>query len=351
MIYTEMSLACQAAFSGLDEAARQADLTRTTSNVPGGFAKKEIKGKNFWYHQIKQIDGTILQSYIGPDDEKTRSIIEKHRDLNFNKTQDHLIALSKSCVALGCSDVAVKHARVVRRLADVGLFATGAILVGTHAFLAYQNMLGVRWSTGYMTQDLDFAHVGNNLSLALPSNWRIDVKSAIESLEMGFLPNISGTTFKKSDEPDFDLDFLTVLTRSGDIPVNNDQLGIKLQPLKFMEFSMEDTVKSTLVSKTGPIVVNLPNPARYAIHKLIVASMRPINQQTKAKKDVIQASCLIKWYLDNDPSVLSMIIKDAWSRGPSWRNKLFTGSKKLQKDLMELFPTAENSKSKNMDFY
>ena len=337
MHYTESTLACQTAFAGLDEAARQCELARTTSNVPGGFAIKEIKGKTFWYHQVKQIDGSILQTYVGPDDEKTKSIISRHRNADAEKTQDHLNALCKSCIALGGSDVKTKHARVVKRLADTGLFATGAILVGTHAFLSYQNMLGVKWATGFMTQDLDFAHIGNNISLALPSNWKIDVKTALESLEMGFLPNINGTTFRKADEPDFDLDFLTVLTRGGEKPVMNEQLGICLQPLKFMEFSMEDTITSTLISKIGPIVVNLPNPSRYAVHKLIVSTLRPITQKTKALKDVAQSACIVKWYLDNDPDALATVIKDAHERGPSWRLKLHTGYKRLPIELQAIF--------------
>ena len=68
---------------------------------------------------------------------------------------------------------------------------------------------GVRWDAGAFTVDLDFAHAGKNISLAIATHITVDTAKAIDSLEMGFIPIMSGTTYKKPDEPDFDLDFLT----------------------------------------------------------------------------------------------------------------------------------------------
>ncbi|MFX8668696.1 GSU2403 family nucleotidyltransferase fold protein, partial [Acinetobacter baumannii] len=61
-------------------------------------------------------------------------------------------------------------------------------MIGTHAFLALGNMLGVRWSDGAATLDVDFAHAGRNISVALPASIKLDVHGALESLEMGLLP-------------------------------------------------------------------------------------------------------------------------------------------------------------------
>ncbi|MCZ7654593.1 MAG: nucleotidyltransferase domain-containing protein [Rhodocyclaceae bacterium] len=49
-------------------------------------------------------------------------------------------------------------------------------------------MLGVRWQDGAATLDVDFAHAGRNISIALPAGLKIDVHDALESLEMGLLP-------------------------------------------------------------------------------------------------------------------------------------------------------------------
>ena len=53
--------------------------------------------------------------------------------------------LARSASVLGCTPVLPRHYRVIRRLADYGFFHAGGLLIGTHAFLAYGNMLGVRW--------------------------------------------------------------------------------------------------------------------------------------------------------------------------------------------------------------
>ena len=111
----------------------------------------------------------------------------------------------------------------------------------------------MRWTSGLTTVDPDFAHTGKNLSVALPSTIAIDTRKAIDSLNMGFVPNHDQTTYKKTDEPDLDLDFLTSLHRDGDAPLHVPALNITLQPLKFMGFSMEATIPTVLLSRTGPI--------------------------------------------------------------------------------------------------
>ena len=44
-----------------------------------------------------------------------------------------------------------------------------------------------------------------------------------------------------------------------------DQDPFTLQPLKFMEYSMEATMPVVLLARTGPIVVNVPRPERIAL--------------------------------------------------------------------------------------
>jgi len=325
VLYKDLSLAAQTMFAGLDAAAKQADLARNIADAPGGFSKKKVAGREYWYYQIKAPDGALQQSYVGPNDEQTLALIQAHSDPAKESAKKHLDRLSKAAIAMGCASIPSKHARVIKRLADSGLFSAGGILVGTHAFLAYQNIFGVEWSSGAATLDLDFAHAGRNVSLALPENLTINTYSAIESLEMGFVPNHSKTSFKKSDEPDFDLDFVTSKGRDGDAPVYIERLGLTMQPLRFMELSLEDPMRATLIGKNGPIVVNLPRPERYAIHKLLVHGERPQDQRTKANKDVIQASALIDYLLEHDAVGIGSMWMDVSERGPGWRRRLEQG--------------------------
>jgi hypothetical protein len=336
-LYQDSSLATQTAFAGLDTAARQADMTRSIADVPGGFAKKRVAGRDYWYYQIKTPDGQLQQSYVGPDDAPTQALILAHADPTSKSARQHLQRLTRSALELGGAEIPAKHAKVIGRLVDSGLFSAGAILVGTHAFLAYQNVLGVTWTRGAATLDLDFAHAGRNVSLALPENLKLDTPAAIESLQMGFVPKHSKTSFKKSDEPDFDLDFLTSRGRTEDTPVHIARLGLTLQPLRFMELSLEDPMRCTLLARNGPLVVNLPRPQRYALHKLLVYGERSQNQRTKANKDVRQAASLMDYLLTHDAVELGQLWLDVNARGPGWRRRLDQGYQAMQAQ----FPTCE----------
>lgn len=338
MLYRSLSAAAQSAYAGLSLAARQADLARSVADLPGGFARKLVAGRAYWYFQYKGPEGVPLQTYIGPDSEETTSLIARHADPTARAAKEHLRALTKAAEAMGCPTVIPKHARVLRRLADHGFFRAGGVLIGTHAFLSYQNMLGVAWSGANTTLDLDFAHAGKNLSLALPASTPSDTRAAIESLEMGFVPTVGQTTYKKADEPDFDLDFVTSKGRGGDTPVYVKSLNITLQPLPFMEFSMEDTTVTALLTSQGPIVVNVPRPERFAVHKLIVQGERPLTMRTKANKDAAQAAAVMSYLFDNDPQALEEAWLDAVSRGPGWKKRLWAGAEKLAKDHPPIAP-------------
>jgi len=87
----------------------------------------------------------VLAFYIGPDDEPTLALIAEHKNPQVERARKHLGDLCEAAAALGCYSIIPKHARVLARLADHGLFRAGGVLVGTHAYLAYQNRFGVRW--------------------------------------------------------------------------------------------------------------------------------------------------------------------------------------------------------------
>ncbi|WP_165917719.1 GSU2403 family nucleotidyltransferase fold protein [Roseateles saccharophilus] len=317
-------MAAQAAYSSVLSAARMAQLNRSPADLPGGFASKQVNGRLYWYYQRKGPAG-LEQIYVGPDDKATRALIEAARNESASANQKHLRKLANAAAALGCYTVAPKHFRVLKRLADHGVFSAGALVVGTHAFLAYQNVLGVIWGDPGQTVDLDFDHAGRNLSLALAPDARVDAHSAIESLQMGFVPVNSGTRYVKPDEPDFDLDWLTSRTRTGGEPVDCPALNVTLQPLRFMELALEAPIPAALLGSTSAIVVNLPAPAAYAVGKLLVAAERTGDSRSKTKKDIAQAAALIDYFLQRDPDTFVEMVAQTRARGPAWRKALDVG--------------------------
>lgn len=333
--YKDLSVSAQNAYADLFDAAQAQHLSNSIAGLNGSFGKKRVHGHVYWYFQFRDIGGAVKQIYLGPESEKLSTLIKNHKN-HPSLGAKSLQPLAAAATALGCEPLLPKHFRVIRRLAEYGFFKRGGILVGTHAFTAMGNMLGISSAERMQTQDVDFAHAGKNISVALPANIKVETAAAIESLEMGLLPittlaGASGSTYLSPTDPAFRLDFLTSRTAESDAPVHIEGLSIALQPLKFMEFSMIATSQAAVFCNEGAVIVNIPKPDRFAIHKLIVSVERDTSATAKSNKDIRQANVLIQYYLDNRPDEIAESFQDAWARGPGWRKRIETGLNKLKK--------------------
>jgi hypothetical protein len=335
--FTELPLSGQTAYAQLLDSAVSREHLRSVADLPGSFAPKLVRGHRYWYFQYTEPSGKLRQAYVGPDNEAVRALMAQKS----HAVSPSLGPLVRSAVALGCAEVLPRHLRVIQRLAEYGFFKAGGVLVGTHAFLAYGNMLGVRWGDTSRTQDVDFAHAGKSLAIALPGNFEVNTDAAVKSLGMGLLP-ISGLTSKAGAsylnprEPEFRLDFLTTLHRGGDEPFVHPQLGVTLQPLKFMEFSLEDVQQAVLFSGDQAVVVSVPHPARYALHKLIVFGERKGAFAAKSAKDLMQAGMLLARLKETRRWDVEAAWADLVGRGKGWTGRVSRGWKALAKAFPEL---------------
>lgn len=328
MLHTPQSTAAQTVFSSISSATLM-QTVRTIASVPGSFSQKRIKNKLYWYYQTPDLTGKQMQIFIGLVTDELSALVNLHRHGDTQK--NHLKSLARQAVAVGCPHLQPTHAKIIERLADAGFFQAGGILVGTHVFMAYQNYLGIQWASSAQTLDLDFAHAGRNVSIAIPSGVQMDMGSTIDALKMGFVPVKSLITYVKSDETDLQIDFVTSQHRGGDAPVLVKALIATMQPLKFMEFSMEEPIQMTLLFQQGSILVNVPPPEKYALHKLLVHGERPQNMRVKALKDLEQAAALIEYLGERDADALSKAWLNLTSRGPGWRLRAMEGLHALQK--------------------
>lgn len=340
-IFTELSLTAQTAYAQLLEAALAADHLRSVADLKGSFAAKTSKGKTYWYYQYVEPSGKLRQVYVGPDNDAVRALREKKTSGTPPRSQEALGKLARAASALGCAEIVPRHARVLVRLSEYGFFHAGGVLIGTHAFLAFGNMLGVRWVESERTQDVDFAHAGKSLSIALPSNITINTDAAIRSLEMGFLPvstlgSEAGATRLNPREPEFRLDFLTTRHREGEKTYRHPQLGVNMQPLPFMEYSLQDVQQAVLFAGETVVLVNVPSPARFALHKLIVFGERKGAFATKSAKDLSQAGLLLSRLVELRPSDILEAWRDLIGRGPGWRSRARNGADALAQRFPEL---------------
>ena len=342
MRFDTLSLAAQTAYAELFSQTLSFEAGNALAGLVGAFHKRRLKGRDYWYFGYRDIDGKQRMAYVGPDNERVAALVVRFAEARKEKP---LVPPSRMAVAAGAMPAASKHFRIVKRLAEYGFFRAGGILIGTHAFLALGNMLGVRWHDGAATLDVDFAHAGRNISVALPASLRIDVHGALESLEMGLLPIVQfdgsvGAQYRNPKDQELRLDFVTSKGRSNK-PVLMPDLNLALEPLKFMEFSLEQTTQGVLFSNLGACVVNLPAPERYAVHKLIVYGERPVSERAKSTKDLLQAAALTSYFLVNDQAeVFNAAWRDAVGRGKGWRSRAEKGRKAMLRLTPELSDAA-----------
>lgn len=335
-LHTELPLSAQTAYAQLSDVATTFELNRSVENLHGSFSSKTVQGSRYWYFSFRDLDGQLRQLYVGPDTEQVRAAVKRAREPAV-KPDAALAPLAKAAIALGCAPALPKHVRAVRRLCDYGFFRAGGVLVGTHAFIALGNLLGVKWHAASATTDVDFAHAGRNVSVALPADVQIDVHAALTSFEQGFIPLVqlsggAGASYKLTGDPEFQVDFLTSAHRGGDGPVMVPNLNVGLQPLPFMEFSLEKVTQAVLADRNGAaVLVTVPAPERYAVHKLLVVGERSGAMRTKANKDLQQAAALFEYLLATRPDDLHEAWHDAQGRGPGWRKRALEGVIALQR--------------------
>jgi hypothetical protein len=91
--------------------------------------------------------------------------------------------------------------------------------------------------------------------------------------------------------------------------------------LSFQELPVEDTMDSVALYGSG-VLVRVPSPLKFAVHKLIVAQQRRQAQTAKKQKDLSQAQELIDIYLETDEDALLDALDDARERGRAWRSAI-----------------------------
>jgi hypothetical protein len=316
-----LSLQVQTAYAELVERLTAADAQRAMGATAGTFVRKAIKGQDYYYFQ-RADPGGIVQRYVGRRTPALDRVVRRFaegRSLAVQERADieRLCALLRAGGALTTESPSV---RVLAALADGAVFRLGGVLVGTHAFVVLGNLLGVRWdSAGLRTDDVDIA--GERvLAIAVPA-LRADVPALLESLEMGFLPlpglspREPSTSFKVRGRA-LRVDLLTPSTRREEKPVRIPRFGTAAQPLPYLDYLLEEQRAGAIIGGSG-VLVNVPDPARFALHKLLVSRVRPVSRQSKADKDLDQAAQLIRVLGEDRPGDLRLAwrgLRRGWSR-------------------------------------
>ena len=133
------------------------------------------------------------------------------------------------------------------------------------------------------------------------------------------------------------MQFVSPKVRGRRVPQTLDS-GVELEPAKFVDFLLEDTVQGVAFATSGACLVNLPDPARLAVHDLVVYGQRPISKQAKPIEPLMQAAALIEWHMDQQRVThLHKVWHTASARGAGTREGALRGCSAL----LELYPALE----------
>lgn len=207
--------------------------------------------------------------------------------------------------------------KVLDTVAHAGLFRRGAVLVGTAAYQCYPPLLGaILPSATVMTQDADFA----TADLALDGEIEGDSMLAIlQRADVSFaaLPGLDlkspPARFRNAES--FVVDLLTPQRRRSDRnPMPLKALSAGAIPLQHLDWLIAEPVTAVALHGAG-VAVALPRPARFAVHKLILAQKRGAHELAKSRKDLAQAAALIAALREAAPFALEDALDDARTMG------------------------------------
>ncbi len=328
----------QTLYAELSERLRAFEAARSFASLAGTFARKRVRDADYWYFKTSAGPEGQREYYVGPNDEATRALMRAHAAgrVDAALAEEPIERLCAMLRTGGAQTIDTPSARVIAGLASAGVFRLGGVLVGTHAYVAMGNLLGVRWTSGLRTQDIDIA-AATMLEVAVPQQ-ESDLPRALDSLNKGFLP-VPGldprdpeTSFKVRGQT-LRVDLLTPAAgRRTGRPIVIPRFRAAAHPMEFLDYLLEAPVAAPIVGG-GATLVQVPDPARFALHKLVIADRRPVSAQAKAAKDRQQAAELIE-ALHADRLGDLHIAVDRLNRQPrSWRVRARRALAKLPEGL------------------
>jgi len=166
--------------------------------------------------------------------------------------------------------------KILKIFADNNLFDEGVELIGSWCFRLYQKHLGVK-NFPLRTPDIDFL-------IPTPFHGKEHTTFIKQLEELGFEMDFKrdGSLYLWNTE--LKIEFITIERGKGsDRAVKINKIGISAIPLRYVGFLLDEPITIT----DEGIKILVPDPSRFCLHKLIIASHR--RKIEKSLKDLEQA--------------------------------------------------------------
>ena len=307
-------------------------LDERASGLVGSIEERRRNGRIYLYEKFR-IGTEMVSRYLGEDKPDLRARLERAEALKAeaDERRKRMTRLARTLRAEGFITTDRDTGSLLLAFSRAGVFRLGGTLVGTTAYSLYQGDLGVRMDYEELAQtgDIDFASF-QRLSVALEEKVEENPDEILKSLKFDPVPGVIDRQVWKwrQSHSEAMVEFLT--PAFGDESVKPlPALGVSAQALNYLNFLIADPIHAIALYRSG-VLVQIPRPERFAIHKLIVADRRQGGpDQLKARKDRAQAEFLIAVLAEDRPDELAEAYEDARSRGPRWRERIDASLKRL----------------------
>lgn len=314
------------------------------SSIEGKPVLKRRGNRAYWY-AARRVGSDMRFFYLGEDTDDIRLRIENHEALleTAKERQAERSRLVRILRAEGMTPTDRATGSILSAMADAGTFRLGGTIVGTNAFRLYEGELGIRLPLGGVanTGDIDIAQF-ERLSIALEDRVDPGLTETFSTLKFVPLPGlVPGRIWRWAQGGSGQLvEFLTPAFGEETIRAL-PALGVNAQALNYLNFLIAEPIHAAVVYRSG-VLVQVPRPERYAIHKLIIADRRRDGAGSlKASKDREQAAFLIEALAEDRPHELQEAYITAIGVGPRWREHITNSLKRMKrtKDLLNSLET------------
>jgi len=214
---------------------------------------------------------------------------------------------------------------IMRRLDRAGMLEK-IVLVGSWCTYFYrESSAQQRILATLRTDDVDFL---------VPRPLRTDIRINVPAMfsDLGFIIKRNMEGLAKLEHADLSIEFLVPERGRGSAaPYFVECLGISAQPLRFLDFLLEETI----TVKAKGVTLRMPHPHRFGLHKLIVSERR--TNKSKAANDREQGMDILREAISSGES--GKVKKLFGSLPKGWRSTILKALRKSSDtdQLTELF--------------
>jgi hypothetical protein len=275
------------------------------SHSPGSIVVRERSGRGYWYWRHYALNGKEQEQSLGPVGDAAADA--RKAELEARIAFAHQLAKEANALRRqGYCSADNSTAVTLATLYNAGVFHTGAMLVGAHAYGALLNTLGVKPRRNYATEDIDIARYAPIQLAAIPDGGLLEVlrRSGLPFVAVPELDSRRPSTSFLQRGTKLKVDLLVPSKDATYGSMRVPELKAHATALPFLSFLLAEQLETAILARDRVIPLKVPRPERYCVHKLVVSQLRAKTGAAKDEKDLDQATLLAEVLEERFPGLV-----------------------------------------------